>query len=306
MVKCLIDDTEFESIDVLQKYLRALNYPQSKYYQTYYPRKDLWTKEILSYKDYHSYFCSFFENRDNMKKWLKGNSPSEILDVIKQMFLARKEHKCLVYAPTEIELKTCCLPSLAWFKVAGLDYYEFCKQLGFKNRFQSYNSLSFSYISSDMTIITDTREKKPLLFGQKNITKKIDEGDYSVEPPYFSNVFIERKSLVDFCGTMSSGYERFCREIARAESKKSYIVILIEENMARALDFSKCPELKYISATESFIYSRVRSLLQTYNNIQFLFVNGREECARIIPKLFSLKDQVKIFDLQSIYDGGLL
>ena len=43
-------------------------------------------------------------------------------------------------------------------------------------------------------------------------------------------------------------------------------------------------------------------LIQKYSNVQFLFVDGREECVRVIEKIFINKDISLNYDLQLLYD----
>jgi hypothetical protein len=58
--------------------------------------------------------------------------------------------------------------------------------------------------------------------------------------------------------------------------------------------------------TPDFIFHNVRDLIQQYPHIQFLFVDGRQECVRIVKKLL-LSDVLKDkFDLQLAYDLKLL
>ncbi len=67
-----------------------------------------------------------------------------------------------------------------------------------------------------INIIIDTREQTPWAFPRELATVqscKLDAGDYALaEDPGFA---IERKSLDDFAGTISSGWQRFERELDR-------------------------------------------------------------------------------------------
>ena len=67
-----------------------------------------------------------------------------------------------------------------------------------------------------ISIIIDSREQTPWAFPKELATvrvAKLDAGDYALEnDPGFA---IERKSLDDFAGTISSGWQRFEREIDR-------------------------------------------------------------------------------------------
>ena len=45
------------------------------------------------------------------------------------------------------------------------------------------------------------------------------------------NTYIERKSITDFIGTMSGGYERFKREVERAREQDAKLIVLVEESL---------------------------------------------------------------------------
>jgi hypothetical protein len=50
----------------------------------------------------------------------------------------------------------------------------------------------------------------------------------------------------------------------------------------------------------------MRDLLKEFENLQFLFVDGRKEAARVLLKLFELGNQIKTTDLQFRYEMGEL
>ena len=83
-------------------------------------------------------------------------------------------------------------------------------------------------------IIIDSREQTPWSFQTYLATtrvEKIDAGDYAlVGDDKFS---IERKSLDDFAGTVSTGWERFERELDRMGEFVSQVIVV----EARFLDY---------------------------------------------------------------------
>jgi len=86
-------------------------------------------------------------------------------------------------------------------------------------------------------IIVDTREQKPL-WSVKDydiIRRKLDEGDYTTEC-LFNLAHAERKSAIDFYGSLVQGHERFVREINRAIEKDLDFAIFVE-----------CSEKKFIN-----------------------------------------------------------
>ena len=106
---------------------------------------------------------------------------------------------------------------------------------------------------------------------------------------------------------MSGGYERFIKEIERAQDADAYLVVLVEDSLTHAMSFPYLPHIsKKIKATPEFIFHRVRNLIQKYPHIQFLFVNGRVEASRVIERIFTCGCAYKKVDLQYAYDLKIL
>lgn len=84
---------------------------------------------------------------------------------------------------------------------------------------------------SDMTILVDSREKKPLAF-QNAKTKEatLSTGDYSLEH-FEDRIAIERKSLPDLLGSLSGERKRFMAEIQRMRAFE-YAGLVIEASLA--------------------------------------------------------------------------
>ena len=71
-------------------------------------------------------------------------------------------------------------------------------------------------------IVTDSREQ--LVLWKNTEVKKLDFGDYSIadHEQYFA---IERKSLPDLMQTLTSGHDRFKRELERAQTARYFAVV---------------------------------------------------------------------------------
>jgi len=110
--------------------------------------------------------------------------------------------------------------------------------------------------------------------------------------------------LSDFISTLSvKNFDRFEREIQRAEKENIYLIVLIEDTLNNALSFKYLPYIsKKIRVTPEFIFRNVRILTQKYPHIQFLFVKDREESSRIIKKIFFSNCIYNKIDLQLAYD----
>ena len=79
-----------------------------------------------------------------------------------------------------------------------------------------------------LQIIIDTREQTPWHFpeGTAEVSRGcISAGDYAVKGDQF-NFAIERKSLDDFVGTISTGWDRFQAELARMIGFPAMVVIV--------------------------------------------------------------------------------
>ncbi len=63
---------------------------------------------------------------------------------------------------------------------------------------------------------------------------------------------------------------------------------------------------KNVRATPEFIMHNMRKIMQEYPRVQFLFVDGRKEAARVIEKIFTSGGIHKQIDLQLAYDLGKL
>lgn len=132
-------------------------------------------------------------------------------------------------------------------------------------------------------IIVDTREQKPYWKeGSDVIRKKLDTGDYSIEG-YENKIAIERKSLSDLYGSLTSGHKRFARELERSK-KLDYFTILIDGSLTSCAN----KEFKGSEHTKTKASTIIKILftLHTKHGINFVFCNGRYESRRYIKALF--------------------
>lgn len=99
-----------------------------------------------------------------------------------------------------------------------------------------------------LILLCDSREQSPLDFsGQEGIDKVEDIGlpfgDYTAMiDGHQVPVCFERKSIADLWGTMTSGYERFRREIQKAKDVGHKLILITEgtySDVARGFDRSE-------------------------------------------------------------------
>ena len=312
MVSCIICDDSFEGDRQLHSHLKTHKMRMAEYYQKYYPRYDLHDNKIIRFKNKKQYFSSDFNNKKNLKSWLDSVSESEAIGYCVNFLHTRIEEKKIEYAPCQIELRSLMTPPVQYYDELFKGYYKLCKDMGLKIKYHNTDEIVSreEYNKPEYFIYVDTREQKPLRFKRGIEIKKLDFGDYSFSSKTDScNCYIERKSLSDFIGTMSKGYERFCKEIERAESMEANLIILVEAKLSNAIHFnhqfkrgSGEKVFKNVRATPEFIFHNVRKLIQKYPDIQFLFVNGRKEASRVTEKIFTCDCDYEGVDLQLAYD----
>ena len=314
MVKCAICKEEYESDKELHRHLRSHKMLLVDYYHKYFPRKDLYTGNLLKFKNKESYFENDFDNKTHLKKWLNDQEENVAKSYCVRLLSKRVRRLGLKYVPTEVELKSSMIPPTLYLERILEGYYSFCReQLSLTQKFKAlpkglgmpHDLSENSFNVSNFTIYVDTREQRPLKFNFPIEVKTLSFGDYACSDNRISaNIYIERKSLTDFIGTMSGGLERFKKELERSKEEKCKLIVLVEESLSNALSFKYLPYIsKKIRATPEFIFHNVRSLCQDYDNIQFLFVKGRKEATRVIEKLFTYGSKYAQYDLQLAYDN---
>lgn len=309
-VICKIDGKKFQDDKSLHLALKGYGYNKEKYYHKFYPKKDLFTGEVINFKNKEQYLNSDFNDKNNMKKWLKLQPIEISQNYCKNILAKRKEEKELIFSPSQIELRTIMSPSIIYYNKIFSNYYDVCSSLGFKNRFVNpdviINQFKNKLYLTD-TVYVDTREQNWLKFNIPFEIKTLPYGDYTCSN-YNCQCYIERKSLSDFISTLSSkNIERFNNEIFKAKNDGSYLIVIIEDTLSNALSFKHLPYInKKIKATPEFIFHNVRNLMQSYDNLQFLFVDGREEMKRVIEAIFASNCFYKKIDLQLAYDMKLL
>jgi hypothetical protein len=309
-VICKVDGKEFKDDKALHMALKGYGLNKVKYYQKYFERRDLLTNELINFKSKEQYLNSDFNDKNNMKNWLKTQTPEKAQEYCKELLIKRKEVKNLTYSPTQVELRTIMAPSIMFYNSIFKDYYDTCSSIGLENKFIHPNLVGDHFknkLTNKDTIYVDTREQSWLKFNTPFEIKTLGFGDYTCSNDN-CGCFIERKSLSDFISTLSvKNFHRFKNEIEKAKKNNSYIIVMVEEKLTSALSFQYLPHIsKKIKATPEYIFHNVRELLQSHDNLQFLFVDGRSEMTRIIESIFASNCFYKKIDLQLAYDMKLL
>jgi hypothetical protein len=301
---CKLDGSVHETVESLHAVLKRFRIKQADYWHDAAPRYNPYTKQLIVYKTYDQYMTQDFDDIDQIKAWIKTD-PQSAREWALGWLKRRKEDKMLTYAPSQVELRTLLSPTMAYYDSIG-GYYNLTKAMGYQERYDM-QQLQFKSFPQDMQIIQDTREQNPLKLAAKTVVSKVDCGDYALAAPYDEGIYVERKSLADFCGTMSKGNARFRRELERATKRGHYIVMLVEASIQTVQGFPCLSDTRHIRAQPAFIFKQMRDLLTDFPfSFQVVFVDGRLEAARQIIRIFQLGNQVKTTDLQYAVEQGRL
>lgn len=298
---CKICNEKFADAKLLHKHFKTHGIKIEDYYYKYYDKRDLFSGEVIKFKNREQYLNKDFISRSNLIKWIQSVKLDTAQTYMSELLIRRKVKKNLIYSPTQIELKSVMMPSIALYdKLFKEGYYNLCNSIGLQNKHHTIHNID--QIDLPYKIQIDTREQNPLTF-KDSISEKLDFGDYKIFNDNYS-VYFERKSLTDLVGTLSSGIDRFTKEIERA--KNDYLIIIVEKSLKDSLSFNDSHVYGKTKITPEFIFRQIRDLMQKYKNIQFLFVNGRKECERTMIRIFKSNNQYKTIDLQLAYDSNIL
>ena len=298
---CKECNVQFDNELALHKHLRSHKMPIAYYFQKHFPRYDLYDGSLIKFKSKDYYFNTNFNNRNNFSKWLSKASKEDCKKYIIDFLVKRKNNKKIIYAPTQVELKTLMCPGMKYINDLFGDYYQLTNSLGFINKFKKYKLDSVSKLHHNKKIIIDSREQKSLSFANTEING-LKFGDYKLK--YEDNkVVIERKAVGDFFSTFGFQSERFIKEIERSRLEGYYMIIVTEGTIS---DVNNYPFSSYlrnkIKISPEVVFYTVREISQKYDSIQFLFVKNRSESERVIKKIFACSGEIKEIDCQYIYD----
>lgn len=310
MIQCLECKKKCANEAALHRHLkRQHKLSQKTYYTTHYPRFDKLDGTPITFKNREFYMTSDFNSRANLRQWLSQASEQEAQEYIRHFLLMRKEQKHMLFAPCQVELRSLMVPGMFYLNKlfgGGSGYYNECCRLGLRVK---YDLMHFSkdvllHFSPAHKVIIDTREQKPLEFVEIATEHKgLTFGDYQLNDNGFSqNCCIERKAMGDFYNTLSHGYDRFCKEIERAQSAGFYLIVVVEGPMEEVYNYSHHLRALNVVISPEFVLHNMRQICQKYAHVQFLFVTDRHKASSIILTLFRSNGQYRQVDLQYVYD----
>ena len=128
-----------------------------------------------------------------------------------------------------------------------------------------------------MKILIDTRERIPYKFENPSEVGTIPIGDYSI-CGLESHIAIERKELNDLIGCLTTGRERFERELYKARAL-DYFALIIEASLSDLVNGNYRSRMGSKSAIQSLLAFSVRYRLPIF------FAESREYSQRVTESL---------------------
>jgi hypothetical protein len=300
--KCKVCNAEFESQRALHAHIKSHSLFLAEYYCKYYPRYNLLSGEQLPYKDREEYFVKGFSTRRELDKWSRVADKGEVSEYIVKQLKNRVDSKGLSRGPGHLELELYGLPSIDLYKRFLGTYSKACAEVEVKPLF--YKNIPSDFFTDDpslseIEVVVDTREQKPLDFVNPKVMK-LDFGDYTTTGENYTKTFVDRKSESDFKSTMSTGFERFRKELERARAFNSYLYIATESSI------DKIKRNNNYGAHRSkldYIWHNMRVLTHEFaDTCQFIFTNDRTASKKIILKLLINGDNLWNTDIQYFID----
>ena len=225
----------------------------------------------------------------------------------KGLLQKRIEKKGIIFAPTQTELRSLPIPAINFYDCIFKEgYYKLCEGLGLKLKFKKFDKKYPSIESKVKFIKCDSREQKGLNLDFPIEISTLNYADYTIDNPELNeHVYVERKSLADLLGTITSGLERFSNELERALIDNSYIVVIVEESIDNALKFNYLPHI-FCKMHPDAVFHNLRELLQRYSNFQVAFCSGRKEASRVLKRVLFEKGLARNTDIQLGLDIGAI
>lgn len=139
---------------------------------------------------------------------------------------------------------------------------------------------------SNYNLIVDTREQKPLRF-RKSITKKLDVGDYAAEVGgELLPVIFDRKNPFDGFSTLTSGHERFKKEMSRAFDSGFKLIMIVECSYSDFIG-KKFEGAHNIKMRHGIIEKILHKMLVRYPGFEIVFCVDRKEMTKYIRNYFN-------------------
>ena len=301
---CKICGTSFNSYRGLHSHLSKFEkVSQKEYYEKYYPKNDLFNGNPIPFSKIEDYLDRLFIDQRSEFAYLRRNKLEGISGEVLIKQLQECSKKASGRLPTYCEWRSSKNLRYDIMDKEGFlkDFIKAARAKGIYSNY-SYSSRNLQFCYADCEILVDTREQQPLFDGEKTT---VNVGDYTLAKSNYNGVHIDRKSKADFIGTFTKGLDRFIKECEKARAMDITLVVLIEETYQKCFAYLPLGFTKQKVTGESAFHG-LRIVSRAFPEVQFLFVDGREEAKEYIKMLLNNKDIIGSVDLQFMYELGEL
>lgn len=305
MIVCKECQSTYENEKSFHGHLRKHGLKKKDYYEKFYPKVCLQTGKKIAFKDsddLRSYLHRDFVDRTAMYQYFDSK---ENIDEKKQTLVKILDDSFLKHGILPCQAELVSLPSSPNLMTVS-NFFDL-KGLIDDKLYTSHYDYGFDYDGKlpiakvnpdDFTICVDSREQQNYRF-YSSIVGKLDVGDYTIAGNLHNDVFIERKSIADFGGTVVGGNERFRRELDRCRASNKYLIILVEYNLH---DLHKHKFFGYANA--ALVGHAMRNLFRDYADCcQFVFGGNRSSCVQYVVEFLLCGQACRAIDLQLYVDS---
>jgi hypothetical protein len=279
------------------------NTAQKEYYEKYFPKFDLFNGNPIPFSRVEDYSTRLFIDKRSEFAYLRRNGLQAVSGDVLMKQLADCSAKSRGRLPTYCEWRSSKNLRYDFMDKEGffLEFVERARANGINSNFD-YSARWLQFESKECEILVDTREQQPLFDCEKTT---INVGDYTLSKENYNGVHVDRKSKADFIGTFTKGLDRFRKECEKARAMDITIVVLIEETYQKCFTYLPLKFTKQKVTGESAFHG-LRKISREFPEVQFLFVDGREEAKEYIKMLLNNKNIIESVDLQFMYELGEL
>ena len=147
----------------------------------------------------------------------------------------------------------------------------------------------------DIVIVTDTREQEPLKFVHlPTVTGTLTSGDYSVVG--LESLFsVERKSVADIVASVTSGRERFERELIRLRGYRFRRLAIIGSEDEVVEHIEKIKKRYKSKANPAGVLGSIRAFEQRYEVPVVWFATPAEAAEQIeVWAYYAVREQLRV------------
>lgn len=304
MCECKICGKTVKENGLVRHVMSAHSLTGEEYFHEFFPRKSRFYGEMIPFFDKRQYFEQEFISEDEIYLWAEGVSENEFEDWLAKKIKKRIESKNLLHSLSHLDFETVAdLPSIVKLQNKIGDYNNFCNLHGLPQplypRLRLEKNHKRELVAKTSCIAVDTREQQPLTF-KNQVIKKLSFGDYTIVDEGYNYAYVDRKNVQDFKSTVTAGFDRFCREIKRAQDLNCVIFVVVEGTIKGIEEENS---LSRYPSKMSWVWNRTREICHKFpKTVQFVFSGSREESERIIPFLLAYGIDLADVDIQFILD----